>query len=79
MLADLLRILKIGGKLIVYEYVARKEGVMDKPCKRTIYIKGQLTDAFIKAAFTLGPNFKNSQYEIKGSCLYYYETRRYFI
>jgi len=58
MLADLFRILKAGGKLVVYDPVARKEGEKYRLCKKKIYTESQITDAMSKAGFTPGPIFK---------------------
>jgi ubiquinone/menaquinone biosynthesis C-methylase UbiE len=58
MLADLFRILKMGGKLVVYDPVARREGAKYKLCKKKIYTEKQITDAFVQAGFAIGPILK---------------------
>lgn len=58
MLADILRILKIGGKLVVYDPVAQKEGQKYKLCKKRIYTEKQIIDAFTKAGFAPGSILK---------------------
>ncbi|HTH56819.1 MAG TPA: methyltransferase domain-containing protein [Cyclobacteriaceae bacterium] len=58
MLADLFRILKVGGKLVVYDPVARKTGEKYRLCKKKIYTEKEITTAFANAGFRSGPIFK---------------------
>ena len=53
MLADLHRILKAHGKLIMYEAIARKPGETYRSCKRVIYTREQIVDALAKHGFRL--------------------------
>jgi ubiquinone/menaquinone biosynthesis C-methylase UbiE len=58
MLTDVFRILKAGGKVIVYESIARREGEKYRPCGKIIYTIQQITTAFVSAGFTAGPVYR---------------------
>lgn len=58
MLADIKRILKPNGKLIVNEVLARKEGDIYKPCQTMIYTKEQIVSSICLNGFRLDRIYK---------------------
>src|SRR5258708_5205438 len=60
LIADLHRILRTNGKLVVYEVVARKVGEYYQRCQKIIYTREQIIDAIVKNGFRLDRIYLNS-------------------
>jgi SAM-dependent methyltransferase len=58
MLADLKRILKAGGKVVVFEAVARKPGQIFKPCNSIIFTREEIISSFARSGLRLDQVYK---------------------
>src|SRR5258708_3121714 len=58
LIADLHRIMKGNGKIVVYELLARKVGQHFRYCKKIIYTREQIIDAFVRNGFRLDQIYK---------------------
>lgn len=58
MIADMKRIIKPGGKVVVYELVARRPGQKYRACKLPLYTREEIVSSFQKQGFLLDGVFK---------------------